>query len=309
MTVLRTPDSRFQQLPDFPYEPQYSGVRHPLYGELRMHYVEAGPRAGITVLLLHGEPSWSFAYRHVMRELAGRGIHCLAPDHIGFGRSDKLPQRGDYNYAQFVEWLHAFIVNLDLQRIVLVAQDWGGPIGLSTLAAMPERFVGAVLANTLLPNCEPPPKGVAGWPGEAISAWVDLASTSHDLPVGEIVSSVAVDSLPADVVAAYDAPFPDATYKAGVLVFPSLIPIAEYLPGCAENREVWHFLEGWTQPVVTAFSDSDPTTKAWETVFQQRIPGAQGQPHREIAGAGHFVQEEQGVALAEVVASLVERLG
>jgi haloalkane dehalogenase len=200
------------------------------------------------------------------------------------------------------------VEQLDLRRIVLVGQDWGGPIGLSVLAAVPERFVGAVLTNTLLPNCEPPPRGVEDWPGEGIRAWAELARSAEDLPVGEIVNSVAVTPLAPEVVAAYDAPFPDASYKAGVLVFPELIPIADEMTGVAENRTVWRVLEKWRGPLVTAFSDSDPTTKAWEQVFQERVPGAAGQPHVEIAGAGHFVQEEQGPALAAVITGLVERL-
>lgn len=308
--MLRTPDHCFKALPDFPFPPRYVVLDDPRKGPLRMHYVEAGPadRGKPTVLLLHGEPSWSFSWRHVIAELAGQGIHSIAPDHIGFGRSDKLAHQADYSYAAFVEWLCAFIVQQSLRNIVLVAQDWGGPIGLSALAAMPDRFAGIVLTNTLLPNCEPPPRGIPDWPDAAIRSWIELAASADDLAVGQVIAAVSVTPLSPAVVAAYDAPFPDVRYKAAARVFPALIPITETMPGIAENRAVWKVLEQWERPVVTAFSDSDPSTKPWEAVFQRRIPGAAGQPHVEIAGAGHFVQEERGSELAQAIAGLVQRL-
>lgn len=302
--ALRTPAERFAGLPDFPFAAHAVEIQEPDEGALRMCYVDEGEPDAPVVLMLHGEPSWSFAYRHVIRAVADAGYRAVAPDHIGFGRSDKLPRRSDYSYARFVDWMCRFVRALDLRDVTLLCQDWGGPIGLSTLAAMPERFAAVVAANTLLPNCEPPPRGVAPWPGELIGNWVETARRADDLPVAEIVGGVCVTPLSDALKAAYDAPFPDASYKAAVLEFPALIPIREDMPGVAENRAVWRVLEGWEKPFVTAFSDGDPTTADWAGVFRHRIPGADNDLHTTIAKAGHFVQEEQGEALAEVVLQL-----
>ncbi len=298
--ILRTPEQRFNALPDFPFKPHYQSVtsRH---GALRMAYIDEGPRDAPVVLMLHGEPSWSFAYRHVIAAVAAAGFRAIAPDHIGFGRSDKLAARSDYSYAGFVDWMVEFVQALDLQNVLLLCQDWGGPIGLRTLERMPGRFCAVVAANTLLPNCEPPPKGIAGWPGELIENWAAMTAAADDLPVADIVSGVCVKPLGDAENSAYDAPFPDATFKAAVLEFPSLIPIRGDMPGCFENREVWRLLEAWKKPFVTAFSDSDPSTAPWAEVFHSRIPGADNPFHVTIAKAGHFVQEEQGRALADVV--------
>lgn len=303
-TVLRTPEARFHQLPDFPWEPRYLVVQDARLGPLRMHYIDEGPQDAPVVLLLHGEPSWCYLYRHVMRGLLDRGLRCVAPDLIGFGRSDKPANRADYSYRAHVDWVSALVAALDLQRIVLVGQDWGGPIGLSVLAGMPERFAAVVAANTLLPNCQPPPLGVAGWPGPIIEQWVEATRDARDLPVSDIVAGVCMQPLSAAVRAAYDAPFPEPAFKAGPLVFPSLIPREEGMPGVKENREVWAFLEQWRQPFVTAFSDGDPATADWAEVFQARIPGARGRSHPVLRGAGHFLQEEQGPALAAVIGDL-----
>lgn len=316
MPILRTDDSRFQQLPDFDFAAHYCRIDSPEHGELRMHYLDEGPcpqagsntPAAPVLLCLHGEPSWCFAYRHVVKAVAAAGFRVVAPGHIGFGCSDKLSERKVYSYAGFVDQLSQFIENLDLQRIVLLAQDWGGPIGLSTLARSPERFAGVLLANTLLPNCEPPPRGVPDWPGECIQQWIDFSTAAEDMPVGDIIASVAVQPLPAEVKAAYDAPFPDASYKAAALAFPGLIPVSEVSPGCEENREVWQLLRQWQKPFATAFSDGDPTTSDWAEVFQSQVPGAQAQNHARIIGAGHFVQEEQGPALAQRALQLLSQL-
>jgi haloalkane dehalogenase len=270
-----------------------------------MHYVDVGPADAPVVLMLHGEPSWSFSWRKVIAPVVAAGYRALAPDHIGFGRSDKLAERSDYSYQQYIDWMIALIQALDLQRIVLLAQDWGGPIGLSALAAMPERFNAVIVANTLLPNCQAPPQGVADWPGELIANWVAMSAAADDLPISDIVAGVVLRPLPADVKRAYDAPFPDVSYKAAALQFPSLIPINPSMPGVEQNRRVWKVLEQWQRPLVTAFSDGDPTTRDWQQVFQQRVPGAAGMPHTVIAGAGHFLQEEQGEALGQFTCSVI----
>lgn len=306
--VLRTPDHRFLGLPDFPWSPRYLQLANGPLGSLRMHYIDEGPHAGPAVLMLHGEPSWCFLYRHMIRDLTARGLRCVAPDLIGFGRSDKPAQRSDYSYAGHVAQIAELVRTLDLQDIILVCQDWGGPIGLSVLAEMPERFQAVVAANTLLPNCEAAPAGVEPWPGEIVEHWVASTRVATDLPIAEVIAAVSVAPLPKAVLAAYDAPFPTPDYKSAALEFPSLIPIREDMAGVAENRRSWRLLEQWQKPFVTAFSDSDPATAAWADVFRRRIPGARGRSHPVIRGAGHFLQEEQGPALAAVVAEVASSL-
>lgn len=304
--VARTPDDRFAGLPDFPFAPHYLEMADARLGPLRMHYLDEGPRGAPVILMLHGEPSWCFLYRKMIGPLVAAGYRVVAPDHIGFGRSDKPTERASYSYARLVDWMADFVRALDLDRITLVCQDWGGPIGLRVLATMPERFAGVAVANTLLPTCEPPPRGVDGWPGPIIEAWAETCRTSDDLPVSEIIAAVCVQRPEPAVLAAYDAPFPDAAHKAGALQITCCIPLDERYPGVAENRAAWDVLETFDRPFLTLFSDSDPSTIGWEAVFQARVPGAAGQPHDRIAGAGHFLQEEQGAAMA---AKLVAWLG
>lgn len=304
--VARTPEDRFTNLPGFDFEPHYVDVADSTLGPLRMHYLDEGPRDAPVVLMLHGEPSWCFLYRRMIAPLVAAGYRVVAPDHIGFGRSDKPTARESYSYARLVGWMADFVRALDLRRITLVCQDWGGPIGLRVLAEMPDRFASVAVANTLLPTCEGPPHGVAGWPGPIIEQWAETCRTSDDLPISEIIAAVCVERPGADILAAYDAPFPDASFKAGTLQITCCIPLDESYPGVAENRAAWRVLEQFDQPFLTLFSDDDPSTIAWEDVFQRRVPGAAGQPHGRIARAGHFLQEEQGEAMA---ARLVEWLG
>ena len=305
--VLRTPDARFQNLPDYPFAPHYVEVPGGDLGSLRMHYVDEGPRDGPVVLMLHGNPTWSFLYRHMIGPVAAAGYRVVAPDMIGFGRSDKPADRAAYSYDRFVGWMRAFVEALDLRGVTLVCQDWGGPIGLRLLAELADRFDAVLATNTLLPNCEPPPNGVAGWPGEMIEAWVEACRTSSELPVRDLFARATVDR-PADAVLdAYAAPFPEGHYQAGMLQITCGIPLTEDAEGLQANRAAWKVLETWRRPFLTAFSDNDPSTIAWEEVFQRRVPGAEGQPHTRIAGAGHFVQEEQGPALAEVLRAFLAR--
>ncbi|MFK7732977.1 MAG: haloalkane dehalogenase [Pseudomonadales bacterium] len=307
MSILKTPSAQFANLPGFPYQPNYLEIPDQEYGSLAMHYVDEGPKQAPVVLMLHGEPSWSFAWRDVIDAVTAAGFRAIAPDHIGFGRSDKLAQRNHYSYARFIDWMDYFVTALELENITLACQDWGGPIGLSTLARHPERFNAVVAANTLLPNNEEPPLGVADWPGDIVANWINTVAELDDLPVADIVGGVCSTPLSNEVKAAYDAPFPTPEYKAAVLAFPALIPIDHKLSGSAENRLVWELLEQWTKPFVTAFSDGDPSTAAWAKVFQSRIPGASNDLHRTIRNAGHFVQEEQGAALAEVIIAATQK--
>jgi haloalkane dehalogenase len=305
--VLRTPEAHFVSLPGFPFEPHYLELADRRLGSLRMHYVDEGTREVPVVLMLHGEPTWSYLYRKIIPRLTAGGFRAVAPDYIGFGRSDKPVDRASYTYQNHVDWMLGFLDQLGLRRCTLLLQDWGGPIGLRLLAERPQCFDAVMLANTLLPNCDPPPRGIEDWPGPIVGPWAESTKDARDFDVGLVVRSVCVGTLDPAVVAAYDAPFPDASYKAGVLEFPSLIPLQADSPGIAENRRTWRFLEEFTRPVVTAFSTGDPSTKAWERVFRERIPGARGQPHIEIPNAGHFVQEDGSEALSSALLALLER--
>lgn len=315
--ALRTDESRFADLPDYPFVAHYLPIQHADYETLRMHYISEGSvsegsvsegeqnTSSLTLLLLHGCPTWSYLYRKVITALQqsnhSAGIRMIAPDFIGCGKSDKLLQRSDYSYEFYVDSLRQFIKQLDLCNIFLVCQDWGGPIGLRVLSEMPERFAAVIASNTLLPNCEAPPRGVANWPGSIIEQWVNYTQKASDANISQLVQGVCTTRLPAPVLAAYDAPFPDARYKQGMLGWPSLIPLTEKAAGIKENRQAWQWLENSKIPFATAFSDSDPSTADWEKVFQQRVPGAANHSHEKILDAGHMVQEDKGEELAAVI--------
>lgn len=312
--ALRTPEARFSQLPDYPFTPHYLTVSHPAYDSVRLHYVDEnrvdeGSTDGAVILLLHGCPTWSFLYRKVINRLlqANPALRVIAPDWPGCGKSDKLLERSDYRYDDYVRWLREFVTALDLRKITLVAQDWGGPIGLRVVSEMPERFARVLLSNTLLPNAEAAPRGVEPWPGQQIQQWVNYCAQAQMLAVGRIVQGSCVKPLAADVIAAYDAPFPDAAYQQGMLNWPTLIPLTPEAPGIAENRKAWEFLERSTLPVFTAFSDSDPSTAAWETIFHQRARGASHTPALRIQQAGHMVQEDAGEALADIILGITDQ--
>ena len=299
MNVLRTPDDRFDALPGYPFEPHYADVG----GDgLRMHYVDEGPAAGDPVLMLHGEPSWSYLYRKMIPVVTGAGLRAIVPDLIGFGRSDKPSDREDYTYQRHVDWMHAFLGALDLRRATFVGQDWGGLIGLRLVAEDPDRFDRVVAANTGLPTGDRPMT-------EAFYAWRRFSQETPEFPVGRIVSGGCGTKLPDEVVAAYDAPFPDDTYKAGPRQFPLLVPASPDDPAAPANRKAWEALERYEKPFLTAFSDSDPITRGGEAVFQKRIPGARGRTHVTIEGGGHFLQEDKGEELAEVVVRFARDTG
>lgn len=298
--VLRTPDARFENLPGFPFAPHYIEVPSAL-GPLRMHYLDEGPKDAPIVLMLHGNPTWSFLYRHMVGPVAAAGYRVIVPDMPGFGRSDKPADRGAYSYNRFVGWMRAFIEALDLKKITLVCQDWGGPIGLRLVGEMTDRFAAVLTTNTLLPNCEEPPKGVAGWPGPQIEAWIETCRTSSDLPTAELIAGASAARPAPEVLAGYEAPFPDASYKSGMLQITLGIPATAAAEGLDANRAAWNVLETFDRPFLTAFSDRDPSTIGWEPIFQARVPGAKGQKHTTIRNAGHFVQEEQGPELTRVL--------
>ena len=302
--VLRTPDECFASLPGYAFAPHY--LPFTCSGEtLRMHYLDEGPAGSVTALLLHGEPTWSYLYRHMIPSVAAAGFRVIAPDWIGFGRSDKWARPEAYSYQAHVDSLGVLLDRLELERVVLVCQDWGGPIGLRMLAERPERFAAVLATNTVLPTGEPPPRGVEPWPGDAIQQWIDFCWSADDLAVDEIVASVCVRRPPPEILAGYRAPFPTPAYKAGALAFTRLIPVSEEMPGYAENRAAWSVLERYEAPFLTAFSDADPATRPWANVFQRRVPGARGLHHPTLKGAGHFVQEERGPELASLLIGLL----
>jgi haloalkane dehalogenase len=299
MRCLRTPESAFEDLPGFPFDPHYAMVADGDGGELRVHYLDVGPSGGPMVVLMHGEPSWCYLYRKMIPVLADAGLRCIAPDLVGFGRSDKPAERSDYTYARHVEWMRSLLVDqIGIDDATLVGQDWGGLIGLRVVADNPDRFARVVAANTGLPVGD-------GKITDAFLAWQRFSQEAVDFPVGGIVRRGCRTELPPDVVAAYDAPFPDDSYKAGARVFPILVPTRPDDPGAEANRKAWEVLEGWQKPFLTAFSDGDPITASGQTVFQRRIPGARGRNHVTIEGGGHFLQEDRGPELAGVIADFV----
>lgn len=299
MHCLRTPDERFSGLPEFPFTPNYAEVADGDGGRLRVHHLDEGPADGPVVVLMHGEPSWSFLYRHMIPVLVDAGLRCVAPDLVGFGRSDKPADRADYSYARHVEWMRALLLDhLGLAGATLVAQDWGGLIGLRVVAENPERFARVVVANTGLPTGDDRVT-------DAFLAWQRFSQQTEVFPVGGLINGGTLNDLSPEVIAAYDAPFPDDAYKAGARVFPVLVPTSPDDPASEANRAAWKVFESWEKPFLTAFSDGDPITAGGQSVFQRRVPGAQGRQHVTIAGGGHFLQEDRGPELAGVVARFV----
>ena len=295
MKALRTPDDRFLGLPDFPFAPHYVDVDDEEGGRLRVHYLDEGPREGAVMLLMHGEPSWCFLYRKMIPVLTRAGLRCIAPDLVGFGRSDKPTERADYTYARHVEWMRATLFDeLDLRDVTLVGQDWGGLIGLRLVGEHQDRFARVVTANTFLPTGDTSP-------GDAFIRWQNFSQSVEDFAVGFMVASTC-QTAPTDAeAAAYDAPFPDDTYKAGARQFPMLVPTTPDDPAAAANRKAWETLRAWEKPFLTAFSDKDPITRGGDRVFQREVPGCAGQPHTTIEGGGHFLQEEKGPELTQVI--------
>ena len=298
MKTLRTPDGRFSKLPGYDFAPHYVEVADGDGGKLRVHYVDEGPPDADPVLMLHGEPSWSYLYRKMIPVFADAGLRAVAPDLPGFGRSDKPASRSDYTYQRHVDWMAATIEALDLRRITLVCQDWGGLIGLRLVAEHPDRFSRVVAANTMLPT------GDEKLP-DAFFQWRDFSQNVPELPIGMIVNGGCTSDLAADVVAAYEAPFPDESYKEGARAFPPLVPASADDPAAPANRKAWQVLESWDKPFLTAFSDSDPITAGGDRYLQSRIPGTKGQPHSTIRGAGHFLQEDKGEDLARVCVDFI----
>ena len=293
MGFLRTPDDRFENLPGYAFEPRY--VR---YGKMRMHYVDEGPAGTDIVLMLHGEPSWSYLYRKMIPIVTAAGHRVIATDLFGFGRSDKPMAKDDYTYVFHVETLEHLLQSLNLTNITLVCQDWGGLIGLRVAAEHPDRFARIVVANTFLPTGDQRPP-------DAFFQWRDFSQTVPEFDVGRVITGGCAQDVAPDAIAAYNAPFPDETYKAGARAFPMLVPVSPDDPATPANRQAWEVLTNWQKPFLTAFSDGDPITAGGDRIFQKLIPGAKDQPHTTITGAGHFLQEDKGEDLAKVIVDFI----
>ncbi|MEP7021026.1 MAG: haloalkane dehalogenase [Pseudonocardiales bacterium] len=299
MQIVRTPDERFLNLPAFDYQPRYGEVPDGEGGALRVAWVEDGPAEGEPVLLLHGEPSWSFLYRQMIPPLAAAGYRVIAPDLVGFGRSDKPAEVAAHTFARHVEWMRALAFGvLDLQGVTLVGQDWGGLIGLRLAAEHPERFARIVAANTGLPT------GDQDMP-EIWHQFRAVMQSSPVLDIGRFVEAGCRRPMSGDVRAGYDAPFPDESFKAGPRAMPGLVPITPDDPATGANRSAWAALTHSPTPALVAFSDGDPITGAMAPILMAVLPGAQGREHPTITNAGHFLQEDAGAELAGHVADFI----
>ncbi|MCW2783626.1 MAG: putative hydrolase or acyltransferase of alpha/beta superfamily [Marmoricola sp.] len=314
--VLRTPDECFANLPGYPFDPHYLDVTAEGLDPLRMHYLDAGPADGPVALLLHGQPTWSYLYRSVVPVLVDRGIRVIAPDLIGYGRSDKPANPTDYTFARHIDWVRSLVVGLDLRDLTLVAQDWGGPIGFSVLAAETDRFARVVAANTILHTADPDLADRLTWAvhgtgdsrvvlEEGLVDYLLYTQRAPELQASLFVGAATVNPLPPEVLAAYDAPFPEPAYTAGMRQMIALLPLTRNDVGARIGRRTMRALEQFERPFVTCYSDGDPATRGWETVFAERVPGAAGQNHRTIAGAGHFLQEDAGPELGAAVADII----
>jgi haloalkane dehalogenase len=295
MNLLRTPDDRFANLPGYPFAPHYVEITD----GIRVHYLDEGPADAAPVLLLHGEPSWSYLYRKMVPILVAAGHRCVVPDLVGFGRSDKPSEQDDYSYQRHVDWMgEAVFDRLNLRDVTFFGQDWGGLVGLRLVAAQPDRFARVVAGNTGMPTGDIPPN-------DAFKAWQDFSRTAAEFPIGAIVSGGCRTKLTEEIIAAYDAPFPDDSFKAGARKFPSLVPTSPDDPAHDANVAAWETLMRFDKPFLCAFSDSDPITKGGERQFIGRVAGTAGQPHTKIEGAGHFLQEDKGEDLAQVIARFI----
>ncbi len=292
--VLRTPEERFATLPDFPYTPHYVEL-----DGLRIAYIDEGPRDAAPVLLMHGEPTWSYLYRKMIPGLVAAGHRVIAPDLVGFGRSDKPSQKSDYSYANHVAWMVAWMEAVDLRNATLFCQDWGSLIGLRMATHSPQRFARIVLANGGLPT------GAQGAVPKAFKLWRAFARYSPWFPIGRIVNSGCANPLSRAEIAAYDAPFPSTRYLKAARLFPTFVPTEPNDPERAANEQAWEVLKQWHKPFLTLFSSRDPITRGGDKVFLKLVPGTANQPHAITRGAGHFLQEDKGPELAQKISEFI----
>ncbi len=297
MRMYRTPDARFEGLPGWPYAPKYREIED----GLRVHYIDEGDAAAQPVLMLHGEPTWAYLYRKMIGPTIAAGFRVVAPDLIGFGRSDKPLDAGAYSYAAQVAWMRQWIEALDLTNIILACQDWGSLIGLRLVAEMPERFAGVALSNGGLPEGQPAPR--------AFAIWRAFSRYSPVFPIGRIVNAGAKRQLTPDEIAAYDAPFPTRASKVAARIFPSFVPLGDNV-AVFDQKRAWAALERFDKPFLCCFADGDPITRGGDALFIDRVPGARGMAHRTLHG-GHFIQENDPegfvAAIRDVAAAGVSR--
>ena len=305
MKILRTPDERFDGLADYPFAPHYCEIPAAAAAgaedgqNLRVHYVDEGKNENEIILCLHGEPSWSYLYRKMIPPFVAAGFRVLAPDLVGFGKSDKPSSQDDYSYKNHLDWMSAWLEKIDGKNLTLVCQDWGGLIGLRLVCATPERFKRVVVANTGLP--------IGTGMSEGFKQWLEFSQNAPKFAVGSIVSGGTQNGLSDEAIAAYDAPFPSDEYKSAARSFPRFVPVTAEHPQVAENKKAWEVLSQWDKPLLTAFSDGDPVSAGGDVIFQEKVKGAQGQPHTTMKGGGHFLQEDCGEALAAVVVDFIKR--
>lgn len=299
--VLRTPDHQFENLPDYDFSPNYVEIDDVDLGTMRLHYVDHGPKDAPTVIMMHGEPSWSYLYRKMITQVSDAGYRVLAPDLIGFGRSDKPSKTDDYSYSKHVAWMTQWLDLAAPKNCVLFCQDWGGLIGLRLVAAQPERFDGVIAGNTFLPTGDRDP-------GQAFKDWKAFSLAVPEFPTGGVIRGATVKPLGVGVEAAYDAPYPDESYKAGARIFPSLVPISPEMDGAADNVEAWKVLRAFEKPFLTCFSDQDPITNGGDALFQKLVSGANGQPHKIMTGGGHFLQEDVPDELSALIVKFMRSL-
>lgn len=299
MKSLRTPDERFADLDGYPFAPNYVDVDDTDGGTLRVHYLDEGPADGPVVLCMHGEPSWSYLYRKMIPLLVDAGLRVIAPDLVGFGKSDKPTEKSDYTYARHVAWMQeAIIDHLDMNDATFFGQDWGGLVGLRLVAENPERFARVIIGNTGLPTGEHPPS-------EAFMQWQKFSQESPVFPIGQILNGATITELSDAEIAAYDAPFPDETYKEGARIFPSLVPTSVDDPAVPANLAAWDVFKAWDKPLICCFSDSDPVSAGGDVPWMKLVPGAAGQPHVTVENAHHFFQEDGAPQLAHIVIDAV----
>lgn len=279
MVIHRTPDMCFTALPDWPFEPRY----HMVAPNLRLHYVDEGPRNAPVILMMHGEPTWGYLYRHMISPMVAAGYRVVVPDLIGFGRSDKPISTKAFSYAQHVAWMQHWLEALDLSQITLACQDWGSLIGLRLAAAMPDRFAAICLSNGGLP--------AGNVNARAFKVWRAFSRYSPVFPIAKIIQAGTKRRLSADEMAAYDAPFDTRSAKAGARIFPSLVPVEDTNPAVPDQLAAWRVFEQWEKPFLCAFSDGDPITRGGDKQFIDRVPGARTLAHRTLKG-GHFIQED-----------------
>jgi haloalkane dehalogenase len=294
MKILRTPDERFKDLPNFPFKPNYEEIDN-----IRIHYIDEGLKNAEIILLMHGEPSWSFLYRHMIPILVEAGYRTVVPDLVGFGRSDKPTEQTDHTYRKHVYWTSKLVEKLKLDNCTLFCQNWGSLIGLRVAIENQKRFRRIVLSNGGLPTGEQRM-------GEAFLRWREFSKNSPVFDVGRIIQGATTTKLKRDVIKGYNAPFPDDSYKAGARIMPSLVPISTDDPENGPNKQAIEKFRQWEKPFLTAFSDKDPITRGGDKFWQKNVPGAKGQNHTIVKDGGHFVQEDKGVELAKIVLDFIK---